>query len=137
MCRTRLPSPEPILHSHPEITFAVLVQTKDHGSKASILSVAVSDTILECAEPSTRGPKRASPSCSDLRDYLGCPRTNQGSRLQGFHPLRSSERYDSRMRRAFHSGTQTRQPKLFRSQRLPWLSSYKPRITAPRLPSSP
>src|ERR1700757_4435805 len=64
MCRTRLPSPEPILHSHPEITFAVLVQTKDHGSKASILSVAVSDTILECAEPSTRGPKRASPSCS-------------------------------------------------------------------------
>src|SRR5262249_28650482 len=48
--RTRFPSPQPVLHSHPEIALGVVVQAECSAAKNSILSVAMDAAILNRAE---------------------------------------------------------------------------------------
>src|SRR5262249_52759535 len=63
--RTRFPSPKSVLHSRPEITLPVLIQTKDAVTKTPFLSVATDRAILNSADLPRRGKREsANPYCA-------------------------------------------------------------------------
>src|SRR5215469_7454753 len=58
---TWLPSPQPILYSHPEIVFAVLIQTGHSTTQRAVLSVAVDRAIVNCAQFPSGNPDATDP----------------------------------------------------------------------------